>query len=176
MRINLVATLALITVLGCSTPRPEPLVPAPVGSLANLQACGELYMGGQPTEGDLESLAGRGVRRVINLRKDGEFKDYDERARAEALGLEYVSLQFSTPEELTDDVLARSRSLLSQSGSTGTLLHCGSGNRVGALWLAHRTLDEGVAWEKALAEAQAVGLKNPAYTERIRAYVDAQRR
>lgn len=176
MRTSLVAILALLAVLGCSTPRPEPLAPAPVGTLANLQACGELYMGGQPSESDLEALASRGVRRVINLRKDGEFPGYDERERAQALGLEYVSLQFSTPEELTDDVLARSRELLSQAGGTGTLLHCGSGGRVGALWLAYRTLDEGVAWEEALAEAQAVGLKNPAYTERIRAYVDAQRR
>jgi len=147
-----------------------------VGSLASLQACGELYMGGQPTEADLEALAARGVRRVINLRKDGEFKDYDERSRARALGLEYVTLQFSTPEELTDAVLARSRELLKQSSERGTLLHCGSGNRVGALWLAHRTLDMGLAWEDALREAQAVGLKNQAYTERIRAYVESARR
>ncbi len=176
MHIQLLVTLTLLVALGCSTPRSEALAPAPVGTLANLQACGDLYMGGQPSESDLETLAGRGVRRVINLRKDGEFQDYDERARAQALGLEYVSLQFSTPEELTDEVLARSRELLSQAGRTSTLLHCGSGGRVGALWLAYRTLDEGVAWEKAQAEAQAVGLKNPAYTERIRAYVDAQRR
>ena len=152
------------------------MVATPVGSLAALQSCGGLYMGGQPNEADLQALAERGVRRVINLRKEGEFKDYDERARAEALGLEYVTLQFSTPEELSDDVLARSRELLRQSTAEGTLLHCGSGNRVGALWLAHRTLDGGVAWEQALKEAHAVGLKNPAYTERIRAYVDAARR
>lgn len=176
MRTVLLAVLVTWITSGCSAPHPAALAPAPIGTLANLQARGELYMGGQPSEGDLETLAGRGVRRVINLREDGEFQGYDERGRAQALGLEYVSLQFSTPEELTDEVLARSRELLSQAGRTGTLLHCGSGGRVGALWLAYRTLDEGVAWEKALAEAQAVGLKNPAYTERIRAYVDAQRR
>ena len=176
MRLEHFAALLLAVPLGCATPRPAPVEPTPVGSLASLQSCGALFMGGQPSEADLEALAARGVRRVINLRKDGEFKDYDERARAESLGLEYVVLQFSTPEELTDAVLGRSRELLKQSGERGTLLHCGSGNRVGALWLAHRTLDEGVAWEEALREAQAVGLKNPAYTERIRAYVESARR
>ena len=176
MRNARVSAIVLLLVAACTTPRTQPVEPAPVGSLASLQACGELYMGGQPTEADLEALSARGVRRVINLRKDGEFQDYDERSRAEALGLEYVTLQFSTPEELTDSVLARSRELLKQSSERGTLLHCGSGNRVGALWLAHRTLDDGLAWDAALREAQAVGLKSPAYTERIRAYVESARR
>jgi uncharacterized protein (TIGR01244 family) len=176
MRNARLSAIVLLLVAACTTPRTQPVEPAPVGSLASLQACGELYMGGQPTEADLEALSARGVRRVINLRKDGEFQDYDERSRAEALGLEYVTLQFSTPEELTDSVLARSRELLKQSSERGTLLHCGSGNRVGALWLAHRTLDDGLAWDAALREAQAVGLKSPAYTERIRAYVESARR
>ena len=176
MRNARLSAIVLLLVAACTTPRTQPVEPAPVGSLASLQACGERYMGGQPTEADLEALSARGVRRVINLRKDGEFQDYDERSRAEALGLEYVTLQFSTPEELTDSVLARSRELLKQSSERGTLLHCGSGNRVGALWLAHRTLDDGLAWDAALREAQAVGLKSPAYTERIRAYVESARR
>lgn len=176
MNTALACILGSFLLVACSAPKPAPVVEAPVGSLVSLHACGGLYMGGQPSEADLQALVARGVRRVINLRKPSEFKDYDERARAEALGLEYVTLQFSTLEELSDDVLARSRELLRQSTAEGTLLHCGSGNRVGALWLAHRTLDEGVAWEQALKEAQAVGLKNPAYTERIRAYVDSARR
>ncbi|MBM3990222.1 MAG: hypothetical protein FJ298_04350 [Planctomycetes bacterium] len=176
MRTTCLAALAVALLGACTTPRIEPVQPAPIGSLAALQSCGGLYMGGQPTQADLEALAARGVRRVINLRKEGEFQGYDERACATSLGLEYLTLQFSTSDELTDAVLARARELLAQANAGGTLLHCGSGNRVGALWLAHRTLDIGLAWEDALREAQAVGLKNQAYTERIRAYVESARR
>lgn len=176
MNTALACTLGSFLLVACSAPKPAPVVEAPVGSLVTLHACGGLYMGGQPSEADLQALAARGVQRVINLRKPSEFKDFDERARAESLGLEYVELQFSTPGELTDDVIARARELLRQPSGQATLLHCGAGGRVAALWLAHRTLDEGVAWEQALAEAQAVGLKSPEYTERIRAYVESARR
>jgi uncharacterized protein (TIGR01244 family) len=170
------ASALLLSLAGCSTTPSEPVHHDPVGTLANLQSSNALFMGGQPQAQDFESLEARGVKRVINLRKEGEFKDYDERARVEELGLEYIELPFSTPEELTDEILARSRELLSEARTMGTLVHCGAGLRVGALWLAHRTLDDGVSWEKALEEAKAVGLKNPAYIERIQKYVDAQKK
>jgi uncharacterized protein (TIGR01244 family) len=165
-----------LALFGCSTPPSEPVHQGPVGSFVSLPSTSGLYLGGQPQATDIEVLEARGVKRVINLRKEGEFKDYDERARVEELGLEYIELPFSTPEELTDEILARSRELLSEARTMGTLVHCGAGLRVGALWLAHRTLDDGVSWEKALEEAKAVGLKNPAYIERIQKYVDAQKK
>lgn len=152
----------------------EALAPAPGLALSNAQAFGTLHMGGQPTEADLAALAKAGTRRVISLRKAGELKDFDEKARAAELGLEYIELPFATPAELDDATYAKARELLCQSSETPSLLHCASGNRVGALWVAYRVLDQGLAWDAALAEAQAVGLKNPAYIERAKAYVASQ--
>lgn len=160
--------------LACSVPQPASLATAPDLALTNARAFGGLSMGGQPTESDLQLLAQRGTRRVVNLRKPGEFKDFDEAARAKELGLEYVNLPFGSAEELSDDVLDRARALLREARTTGTLLHCASGNRVGALWLAHRTLDDALAWDEALAEAQSVGLRSSAYIERVKAYVDGR--
>lgn len=169
-----------LSLAACSAPastqveRPVALAPAAGLALSNAQTFGSLHMGGQPTDADLAALAKSGTRRVITLRKPGELKDFDEKARAGELGLEYVELPFATPAELDDATYAKARELLRQSSETPTLLHCASGNRVGALWVAYRVLDGGLAWDAALAEAQAVGLKNPAYIERAKAYVDSQ--
>lgn len=172
--------LSLAALGACSAPEPATALhhgaPAPATGLAlsNAHRTGTLHMGGQPTEADLVALVKAGTRRVITLRKAGELKDFDEKARVGELGLEYVELPFATPTELDDATYAKARELLRQSSETPTLLHCASGNRVGALWVAYRVLDDGVAWDAALAEAQAVGLRNPAYIERARAYVDGQ--
>lgn len=172
-------SVSVVALAACEAPAkakqqpPDVLQPAPGLTLSNAQAFGTLHMGGQPTETDLALLAKSGTRRVISLRKPGELKDFDEKARAGELGLEFVELPFATPAELDDGTYAKGRELLRQSSETPSLLHCASGNRVGALWVAYRVLDEGVTWDAALAEAQAVGLKNPAYIERAKAYVDA---
>jgi hypothetical protein len=54
-------------------------------------------------------------------------------------------------------------------------MHCHSGNRVGAIWLAWRVLDGGLAWDKALDEAHEVGLKTPAFETRVKDYVERQK-
>jgi protein tyrosine phosphatase (PTP) superfamily phosphohydrolase (DUF442 family) len=51
------------------------------------------------------------------------------------------------------------------------LLHCGSANRVGAVWLPYRVLDAGLAWDAALAEAKTIGLRTPALEAKAMDYV-----
>ena len=53
-------------------------------------------------------------------------------------------------------------------------MHCASANRTGAVWLAHRIVDGGLEFEAALAEARQVGLRTPAYEDRVREYVEAR--
>jgi hypothetical protein len=50
-------------------------------------------------------------------------------------------------------------------------LHCGSSNRVGAVWLPWRVLDGGVEVEKAVAEAKPIGLKKAEYEEKALDYI-----
>ena len=54
------------------------------------------------------------------------------------------------------------------------MLHCGSANRVGAVWMVYRVLDEGVTWEQAHREALEVGLRTDGYVERAKEYVEAR--
>ena len=71
-------------------------------------------------------------------------------------------------------MLDRTREVLSDHERKPILVHCASANRVGAVWLAHRVLDDGLAYEAALAEAKTVGLKAPALEQRAKEYIDAR--
>ena len=87
------------------------------------------------------------------------------------LGLDFHRIGFRTPESLTDDVFAASLKLLSDADASPVMMHCGSANRVGAIWLAHRVLRDGIAVEDARAEAKAVGLKTEGYEAKALDYI-----
>ncbi|GIK35919.1 MAG: hypothetical protein BroJett010_24780 [Gammaproteobacteria bacterium] len=143
-----------------------------LGSIA-VHEIGGILVAGQPTAADLALARGEGIHRVINLRHASEPAGFDEPAEAARLGLEYISLPWSGPDELTDTVFDEVRALLRESPRP-LLFHCASGNRVAAVWLPWRVLDEGADWDSALAEAQQLGLRSPALEARARAYVDQQ--
>ena len=103
-----------------------------------------------------------GVQTVVNLRYEDEL-DWNEKGIVQSVGLDYRDVPFKAPETLTDEVFDETRSLLSDDAKKPLLLHCHSANRVGAIWLAHRVLDDGLALADAEKEATAVGLKSPDY-------------
>jgi uncharacterized protein (TIGR01244 family) len=169
-----VGALALAS-LGCTSASreervPQVLAPTPVGSLAGAQALGDVYLAGQPNPDDLALYAASGVRTVVNMRTASEPLGYDERARAVELGLAYETLPWNGTEQLDDTVFARARELLGRAPRP-LLLHCASGNRVGAVWIPWRVLDGGVGLEAAVAEARAIGLKSAEYESKARDYV-----
>jgi hypothetical protein len=51
------------------------------------------------------------------------------------------------------------------------LVHCFSAGRVGATWLAHRVLDDGLTVEAAVAEAKTIGLKKEDFIAKATDYV-----
>jgi uncharacterized protein (TIGR01244 family) len=150
-----------------------PLAAAELGSTANVHRAGSLYLAGQFEPADLEIIKGAGIGRVITLRKSSEI-DWDEKEAVEAAGLAWHEFPFRDARELSDEFIDSVRALLEESQQTPTLLHCATANRVGGVWLAFRVLDQGVAWETALNEAEAIGLKNGSYLARIQEYVEAR--
>lgn len=149
---------------------PAPVQPAALGNLKKVSASGGIWLAGQPSAEDFALLPGLGVKTVINLRPAKEQADLDEKAHVEGLGLAYVNVPFGSPAELNDGIFAETRRLL---GATRQpfLLHCASANRVGAVWIPFRVLDQGVELEAAVAEAKAIGLKTPEYEAMARDYV-----
>jgi uncharacterized protein (TIGR01244 family) len=113
------------------------------------------------------------VKTVIDLRKAGELKEFDEPKLIGELGLQYRNIPFGSPDELTDAVFDEARAALNKA-ERPILLHCHSANRVGAIWLAWRALEGGLPYEEALTEAQTVGLKAPALEAKAKDYIERQ--
>jgi uncharacterized protein (TIGR01244 family) len=131
---------------------------------------GGVLLAGQPTREGLTDVGRRGIRTVINLRPADEL-NWDEAALVKDLGMQYFNVPFRSANDLTDQVFDRVRVLLGDKQHHPVMLHCASANRVGAVWLAHRVLNDGLSYSDALAEARAVGLRSLAYKEITADYI-----
>ena len=140
------------------------------GAMARLHAVKGVYLGSQPSKEDLAQLKADGLKTVVSLRHANETKDWDEAATARELGLAWVHIPWQGPEQLDDAVFDRAREAL-RTAQRPLLVHCGSGNRVGAVWIPFRVLDEGADLEKAATEARTIGLKTPELEAKARDYV-----
>lgn len=103
---------------------------------------------GQPRFADLETAAYAGLEVVINLRGRDEPAGFDMAESAAQLGLRYYAIPVADASALTEDTVRALDMALAEAGEAGTLLHCSSGNRVGAMmalranWLHDAAPDE----------------------------------
>lgn len=120
-------------------------------------AVGQLA-GGQPTEVQLRGAAGKGLKRVINLRPESEDHGFDEVAVNADCGLQYAVLPIAGAQDLTRENAERLDALLAEAGDEPTLVHCASGNRVGALMALRAAWLQGASTDDALALGRRWGL------------------
>ncbi len=151
----------------------DELEPYECGNIERLHTQGGVFLASQPAPADIEQAQKGGVKTVINQRHASEL-DFDERALVEKLGMTYENPAWNGTDELTDELLDRTRALLA-TAERPILLHCSSANRVGAAWLAYRVLDEEAEVDEALEEAKTVGLRSPAYRDRVLEYIELRR-
>jgi len=181
MRTEHVALIACIPcmIVSCSKP-PEPvpvetkspmLQQQKLGSIAQIHALGEIYLAGQPAPDDLLIMKEQGIKSIVNLRTAPEL-DWDEAGETERLGIPYVHVPFGNAEQLTDEVFEQVIASLRDRQQHPLVLHCGSANRVGAIWYAYRVLENQLSPEDAMAEAKTVGLRSPELAERAEQYVE----
>ena len=140
-----------------------------MAGIERLHTLSGVYLAGQPTGAAIRAAKAGGLRSIIDLRHDDE-NLLDERALAQYLGLRYYRLAWNGAEELNDEIFDRARDLL-RIAERPVLLHCRSAERVGAVWLPHRVLDEGASFEQSLREAKTIGLNQEAYEFKARDYV-----
>lgn len=111
----------------------------------------------------LASIARLGYKAVLNLREATEegVNIGESRSAAEAAGLKYIHLPFkgSAPDP---KVATEFLKVVSDSGNQPLFIHCGSANRVGAMWLIKRLVIDKWSEELALAEAKSIGLTSVA--------------
>jgi protein tyrosine phosphatase (PTP) superfamily phosphohydrolase (DUF442 family) len=114
--------------------------------------------GGQPNLAHFSSLKEKGYTQIINLRMPSEPGHKGEAEAAQNAGLRYASIPMGKAVRIAD--ANRLRHLLSKSTRGLTLIHCASGNRVGALFGLARALEEGLSKTDALRAAKEAGMKS----------------
>ncbi len=169
--LTLLLTAAILFPACATTPEqgPPALIETTFGEAINTHSFGTILTAGQLSRGDLEYARDQGVKTIFTLRTDGEL-DWSERDVVDSLGMSFVSLPFRAPTDLTDDVFERGRMIL-ESAERPLIFHCGSANRVGAIWLPWRVLEGGLSVEEVRAEAKTVGLRTPEYEARALDYI-----
>src|SRR5262245_57886917 len=112
-----------------------------VGDIYNVREVdATLLTPGQPTEGQLSSVAGRGVQVVINLApRDAPSALTDEAASVAALSMDYVHIpvKFSAP---TDADLQAFFDAMDRNRGRSALVHCAANKRVTAFLGLYRVI------------------------------------
>jgi len=115
-----------------------------------------LTSAGQPSEQALQVFSDNGYSVVIDLRGPEEERGFDERKAVVALGMEYVLLPIADEDDVNyENAAVLDELIASYDGSV--LVHCKSGNRVGAL-LALQKGQDGSDEEAAVAYGKEGGM------------------
>lgn len=160
---GLVALLAVIGCGGAAEHAPDQETPAfelgaeveidPLTLLPNAKQPEEgLLLGGQPTVEQLEQAREAGFKTVINMRgldEPGVAKD-----EVEALGMTYVAIPVAGQAGISEEN-AQALATALEEAEGPVIVHCGSGNRVGAIFAAKAYFLDGMTAD----EAVAVGLE-----------------
>lgn len=117
-----------------------------------------LAVGGQPTASQLVDAKAMGLKQIINLRPTTEDAGFDEASEVTEMGICYHCLPISGRGDLSIENVRRFDALLSQAGNDSTLVHCASGNRVGALFALRAAWLQGRDTETALQIGKQHGL------------------
>ncbi len=129
-----------------------------------------LLTGGQPTPEQLEQAAAAGYKTVINLRTANEVVSWSEADEVARLGMKYVTIPIAGKEGLSKENADALMSAIQQYSTEPVIVHCGSGNRVGALFAIDAKYNQNQSVEEAIQTGIRSGLTSlePA----VRAYFD----
>ena len=111
---------------------------------------------GQPDSAVLSTFAEAGYVAVVDLRTDKEDRGFDEPATVMGLGMSYVSMPINSEVDINFEKAAELDQII--SGFNGpVLVHCASGNRVGALFALNNKA-QGSSDEEAIAAGKTAGM------------------
>jgi uncharacterized protein (TIGR01244 family) len=122
----------------------------------------------------LPELKKNGFVSVINFRMPEEQGANIDEAKATAaqVGLKYIHLPHQTP---TPEIAEAFLKAVADPANQPVYIHCASANRVGAMWFIKRVKLDGWNTDRAMKEAEAIGLRAPALKEFALNYVGAKR-
>ena len=129
-----------------------PLVEIPYARIVD-----DMLVGGRPTQQNVDSLKAAGYQCVIDLSGDSEPGVAAQRQRHTEIGLTYVSIPVRGAIGVTKHNARRLADAL-ESAPRPVVVHCQTGNRVGALLALKAYHIDGVNAEQAIAFGIRCGL------------------
>jgi protein tyrosine phosphatase (PTP) superfamily phosphohydrolase (DUF442 family) len=125
-----------------------------------LKLTDQVWTGGQPWMEHLPKLKDAGIKVILNLRPHAEWNGNREEAKVKELGMSYfnIPVAYNAPDELDADDFLKLTDEQLKNGPV--FIHCAIGPRVGAFWMIRRVLRDGWEADKALEEANRIGLRN----------------
>ncbi|NTS76493.1 hypothetical protein HR060_06380 [Catenovulum sp. SM1970] len=115
-----------------------------------------VYSAGQLTQSDLTKLKHSDVKLIINLRPTSEANTYDESSFSNAIGIEYLNIPIASAADINFANADKLQQALEQAKGD-VVVHCASGNRVGALF-ALNAFKQGKTIEQSVAFGKTAGL------------------
>lgn len=117
----------------------------------------DLITGGQPRAKDLDRLKEQGCSVVVNMRGAQERTGFDEKAHVESLGMAYHHIPVMGAGDLNATTAKALHNVLKKAKGK-TLVHCASGNRVGAVVALYGYKHLGMTADEAIAFGRRAGL------------------
>lgn len=147
--------IAALSVSGCATQIPAVELPGIADAVSPAPG---ILSAGRLRPADIQRVRDAGVRQIIDLTPDGETPDFDEAAAVRAAGLAYANLPLRGPADLTLENVRTFDALL-RAAKRPVLVHCASGNRVGAMAALRAAWLDNYSTEEAITVGKAWGLK-----------------
>ena len=132
-----------------------------------------IVFGGQPSAEQVGALAVAGFKTILDLRGVDEDRGFDEVTVVGEAGLSYVSLPITRDTMAEDATFDRYLELFRES-ERPILVHCASGNRVGALYYAYLVSEKKMDRSAALDVAKANGLRSLSLVDPVNRYLDSR--